>query len=722
MLRKVERSGTPFPMDGTGGLRNIGIIAHIDAGKTTTTERILYYTGRSRAMGEVHDGESVMDWMEQERERGITITSAATTCSWRECVINLIDTPGHVDFTIEVERSLRVLDGAVGLFDAVAGVEPQSETVWMQADRYGVPRIAFVNKMDRAGADFHGTVGDIRERLGKDAAPVQLPWGEEAGFRGVVDLLGMRAVSFGDGDRGASVARGELPPDLAEAAAAAREALVEGLCDHDDALAEAYLGGEDIGADRLRGAVRRAVVRRGFVPVLCGAALRNKGVQPLLDAVVDYLPSPADRGAVRGHSAKDVSREESRRPEDGEPFSSLAFKVATDPFVGPITWLRVYSGSLRVGQSVWNPHGRRRERVAKILRMHADKRTELALARAGDIVAVAGLKATVTGETLCSEGRPIIYDLMEFPKSVMSVAIEPRTAADESRLADSLRQLGLEDPSFSWREDPETGQLLIHGMGELHLEIVVERLEREFKVGIRVGRPQVSYREGVGRASSAESTFRREQAGRVHFGHCRLRVEPTGGQDPLEFVSEVPGKALPPRFQRAVRESVEQSALAGVLAGCPLIGVRAVLVAAAFEEEESQEAAYAAAAARAFREACRDASPLMLHPVMRLEVHAPPDQVGGVVSWVSGRGGRVVGVRALRGREVLDARVPLSEMFGYASAIRSQTQGRATFTLSFDHYGPMERERALGLLASRGLPARPSPDGGFFWPERGKSV
>ena len=544
-------------------IRNIGIMAHIDAGKTTTTERILYYTGKSHKIGEVHDGAATMDWMVQEQERGITITSAATTCHWGKNNINIIDTPGHVDFTIEVERALRVLDGAVGVFCAVSGVEPQSETVWMQADRYKVPRIAFVNKMDRIGADFHNVVTEIKEKLGKTAAAIQIPIGAEDEFAGVVDLIKQKAIYWKGDDLGASFEETDIPADLAEDAAVYREELIETLCDFDDELAEAYLGGEEITIEKIHEIIRKAVIDDGFIPVLAGSAFKNKGVQPLLDAVVAYLPSPIDRGEVKGHSAKNTDKEDVRRPDASDLFSGLAFKIASDPFVGSITYIRIYSGTLKSGATIINPLKNKKERVTKILQMHANKRTELPEAKAGDIVALSGLKETTTGETLCENHKPIVYDLMEFPETVISVAIEPKTTADEKKLMETLEQLKKEDPSFSYKHNKETGQLLIFGMGELHLEIIADRLQREFKVGVRVGTPQVSYRESITGESIAENSFRKEQGEKFQFGHAKIKVEPADFQSGVDFHSEVVKRDLPQEFINSIEQSIKNTSVGG---------------------------------------------------------------------------------------------------------------------------------------------------------------
>ena len=687
-------------------LRNIGIMAHIDAGKTTTTERILYYTGKNHKMGEVHDGTATMDWMVQEQERGITITAAATTCRWKKHVVNIIDTPGHVDFTIEVERSLRVLDGAVGIFDAVSGVEPQSETVWFQADKYRVPRVAFVNKMDRVGADFQKTIDEIREKLGKIAVPLQLPIGVENDFKGVVDLLDIKSVYFDERDRGMTVFQEEVSKEHLETILHQRDILLETLCDYDDEFAEKYLNGEEFSADYIKTIARKAVIDGEFVPVFCGSALKNKGIQPLLDAIVDYLPSPIDRGEIPGHSL-DKKKEIVRRPCKEDLFSALAFKIATDPFVGILTYIRVYSGVLKVGQNVYNPLKKKRERINKILQMHADKRSELQEACAGEIVAVAGLKHTGTGETLCNEHRPIIYDRLEFPKSVLSIAIAPKTTADEKKLTDSLKQLELEDPSFSYGVDKETGQMLLYGMGELHLDIISDRLEREFHVGVSLGRPQVSYRETVSKNSpeiEIEETFRREQMGKIQFGHCKIRLGPTENQLGVEFISEVPPRELPEKFLKAVEKSIANSALGGIVAGHPIINVKVTLLEAKFDEEHSSETAYAIATSQAFRKACQDAKPRLLEPIMTLEVLTPSEYTGNVITSINTKRGNILNITSKKNKkEVVKAKVPLAKMFGYSTELRSRSQGRATFSLTFDHYDFMEKEAEKKFLESRGI-------------------
>jgi len=684
-------------------IRNIGIMAHIDAGKTTTTERILFYTGKNYKIGEVHDGAATMDWMVQEQERGITITSAATTCIWKKNVINIIDTPGHVDFTIEVERALRVLDGAVGVFDAVHGVEPQSETVWGQADRYKVPRIAFCNKMDRVGADFANCVNEIRTKLNKIAAPIQLPMGAEDEFVGLIDLVEMNAKTFKSEDLGASVVVSEIPSEFTDAAQLGREELIETLADFDDSLAEKYLGGESITVAEIKAAIRKATIESFFVPVLCGTAFKNKGVQPLLDAICDYLPSPVDRGTVYGVSAKDHEKKEERNPDVTDLFSGLAFKITTDPFVGLLTYVRVYSGEVKVGQNVYNPLKKKKERVNKILQMHADKRTEVDSASAGDIVAFSGMKSTTTGETLCADHKQIIFDLMDFPDSVISVAIEPKTAADEKKLLSTLDQLQIEDPSFSFKNNPETGQLLIYGMGELHLEIIADRLKREFKVGVNVGKPQVSYRESISTVSEAESTFNKEQAGKVQFGHCKIKVEPANLNGDIEFVSEVTKKQLPESYIASIEQGIRDTAPGGALAGYPFVNLKVTLVSAIYNEEESSEVAYVIAASQAFMDACRKSNLELLEPVMDLEIITPNEYTGDVISDINQKRGHIKSMGAKQNKELIHAEVPLSELFGYSTDLRSKSQGRASFSMEFLKYEVVAKDLAKKVLESKGI-------------------
>lgn len=684
-------------------IRNIGIMAHIDAGKTTTTERILYYTGKSHKIGEVHNGTATMDWMIQEQERGITITSAATTCRWNNQVINIIDTPGHVDFTIEVERSLRVLDGAVGVFDAVSGVEPQSETVWAQADKYKVPRLAFVNKMDRMGADFDNCVNEIREKLDKKAAAIQRPIGSEENFAGIVDLIEMKAIYFPPENLGSKIDIKDIPADLVDECQMYRDELLDNLSEYDETLTDLILNDEKPSVAQIKAALRKAVIKDNFIAVLCGSAFKNKGIQPLLDAVVDYLPSPADRGELHGHSIKNPENTEVRKPEVEEMFSGIAFKIATDPFVGSVTFVRIYSGKLESGQTVYNPIKKKRERINKIFQMHADKRTELQEAFAGDIVAVAGFKDTTTGETLCTENKPIIYDLMEFPETVISVAIEPKTAADEKKLLTSLEQLKNEDPSFTFNNNQETGQLLILGMGELHLEIIADRLQREFNVGIRVGKPQVSYRESISGSATENNIFHKELAGKVQFGDVTIKVEPADYQAGVQFESSVPTKQLPQSFIDAIRKSIMDTAPGGAMAGYPFLNIKATLVGATFNENESSEVAYAIAASSAFRDACKKAGLRLLEPVMDLEVVTPQDYTGDVISDINAKRGKILTMGIKQNKDLISAEVPLAELFGYSTDLRSKSQGRASFTMKFKSYVEMPTELAKSTLEKKGI-------------------
>jgi elongation factor G len=666
--------------------RNIGIMAHIDAGKTTTTERILYYTGRTHRMGEVHEGAAVMDWMAQEQERGITITSAATTCFWRDHRINIIDTPGHVDFTVEVERSLRVLDGAVAVFDSVAGVEPQSETVWRQADRYGVPRIAYVNKMDRVGANFAAAVQTMVDRLGAHAVPIQLPIGEEAGFRGLVDLITMEAIVYLD-DLGTEFETTPIPDEMADEAQAARDVMIEALADHDDELAERYLEGEEIEPERIRAALRAAVLDISITPVLAGSSFKNKGVQPLLDAVIDLLPSPLDvrpaLGVVPGTDEEVV-----RAPDPSGPFSALAFKVMSDPYVGRLTYMRVYSGSISSGSAIINATKDRKERVGRLLMMHANHREDVDSVSAGDIVAAVGLKSTTTGDTLTDAADPVILEQMTFPEPVIGLAIEPKTKQDQERLTQALGRLSDEDPTFRVRTDEETGQTVISGMGELHLEIIVDRLMREFNVDANVGAPQVAYRETIRkRVEKVEGRFVRQTGGRGQFGHVYLSVEPNPTGAGYEFESKIVGGAIPREFIPAVDEGVREAMEGGILAGYPLVDMKVELIDGSYHEVDSSEVAFKIAGSMALKESVRRASPALLEPVMAVEVVVPKDFVGTVVGDLTARRGRIGGMDS-RGptTEVVTAQVPLSEMFGYATSVRSATQGRATFTMQFHSY------------------------------------
>jgi elongation factor G len=684
-------------------VRNIGIMAHIDAGKTTTTERILFYTGKNYKIGEVHEGTATMDWMVQEQERGITITAAATTCQWKDSVINIIDTPGHVDFTIEVERSLRVLDGAVGVFDAVSGVEPQSETVWGQADKYNVPRIAFVNKMDRVGADFLNCISEIKQKLGKKAAAIQMPIGIEESFSGIIDLLTMKKIVWTGSDLGENFVILDLEASESDEAKLYRDELLEALADYDDALAEAYLGGESISSELMAKVIRFATIKHGFIPVLCGSAFKNKGVQPLLDAIVNYLPSPLDKGEVTGHDAKDYEKLISRQPNENELFSALAFKISSDPFVGQITYIRIYSGELKSGSQVYNPHGKKKERINKILQMHANKRTELISASAGDIVAVSGLKFTTTGQTLCAEHNPIIYDLMDFPETVISIAIEPKTSADEEKLQKTLDYLMIEDPSFNYRNNKETGQLLIFGMGELHLDIITDRLEREFKVGVNKGSPQVSYRESISGKGNASNTFSREFGGKNQFGQANISVEPI--EDSLEIKVDFRKKdrSIPEDIYDSIKRGVLDSAPGGAMAGYPLIGIKATIEPFIFNEAESTDVAYTIAASMAFKEACHKAGLVLMEPIMALEVTTPNTNAGDVIADVNAKRGRILGIDIKNNKDVLKAEVPLSEMFGYSTQLRSKTQGRASFTLTFKRYEQLTFQQAKDILQKRGI-------------------
>ncbi len=676
-------------------VRNIGIMAHIDAGKTTTTERVLYYTGISYRMGEVHEGTATMDWMVQEQERGITITSAATTCFWHEHRINIIDTPGHVDFTIEVERSLRVLDGAVAVFCAVGGVEPQSETVWRQADKYRVPRVAFINKMDRIGADHERVVTEIREKLKATPALLQLPIGAEEKFLGVVDLIEQRALIWDKETLGADYKVEPIPADLREQAAAARDKLIETLADHDERVMELYLEGKPVEPAMLREVVRRATLDMKVVPVIMGSAFRNKGVQPMLDAVVDYLPSPVDVPPVVG---KVGDKMEERWPRDDAPFSALAFKIMTDPYLGTLTFLRVYSGRLESGSSVLNSTKQKRERIGRILKMHANKREEISELLAGDIAAV-GLRDTTTGDTLCDPGAPIVLESIEFPEPVIRIAIEPKTKADQDKLGESLSKLAKEDPSFRVNSDAETGQTLIAGMGELHLEIIVDRLLREFKVDASVGKPQVAYRETIRRAIEAEGRFVRQTGGHGQFGVVDLKVEPLGKGSGFEFVDATKGGAIPRNFIPSVEAGVKESMENGVLAGYPMVDIRATLLDGQYHDVDSSEIAFKIAGSMAFREAAEKASPILLEPVMEVEVVTPQEFMGEVIGDLNSRRGKILNMENRGGAQVIESRVPLATMFGYATRLRSITQGRATYTMQFAAYEPVPQQIYEELMA-----------------------
>ena len=668
--------------------RNIGIMAHIDAGKTTTTERILYYTGITYKIGEVDEGTATMDWMVQEQERGITITSAATTCFWRDHRINIIDTPGHVDFTVEVERSLRVLDGAIAVFCSVGGVEPQTETVWRQADKYRVPRIAFVNKMDRVGADFFRVVRMIQDRLGAHPLPIQLPIGAEDHFKGIVDLVQMEAVLWDEESPGAKYRIEPIPEDLRGLAQEHREKLLEKLADCDESIMEQYLEGREIPAEELRRAIRKAGLDLKLVPVLCGAAFRNKGVQLLLDAVLDYLPSPLDVPPVKGKHPVS-QKDEERAPRDDAPFSALAFKIMTDPFVGTLTFFRVYSGALFSGSSIYNSSKGKRERIGRLLKMHANKREEIKEVYAGDIAAAVGLRNASTGDTLCEETHPVLLESIEFPEPVISIAIEPKSKADQEKLGLSLQKLTVEDPSFRVRTDEETGQTIISGMGELHLEIIVDRLLREFNVGANVGKPQVAYKETIRRAVEHEGKFIRQTGGRGQYGHVFVRVEPQPAGGGFEFVDAVKGGAIPREYIPAVEDGVEEALESGPLAGYPMVDVKVTLLDGSYHEVDSSEIAFKIAGSLAYKEAVGKARPVLLEPIMAVEVVVPEEFMGEVIGDISSRRGKVLGMDSRPAAQVIEARVPLAEMFGYATDLRSMTQGRATYTMQFSHYEPV---------------------------------
>ena len=668
-------------------VRNIGIMAHIDAGKTTTTERILYYTGVSYRMGEVHDGSAVMDWMEQEQERGITITSAATTCFWRDHRINIIDTPGHVDFTMEVERSLRVLDGAIAIFCAVAGVEPQSETVWRQADKYNIPRVAFINKMDRVGADYKRTIQMMRDRLGASPLPLQLPLGKEGDFAGVIDLVEMKGIIYDATSLGATYQVIEIPADLKAEALRYREKIVEKAAEADESLMERYIEGVGIAPEEIRAAIRKATVEHQVVPVLCGTAFKNRGVQPLLDAVVDYLPSPLDVSAIEGQ--RPDGEKEKRHAADDEPFSALAFKLMTDPFIGHLTYLRIYSGSLKAGSTVYNATRGRNERIGRLLKMHANKREEIKEVYAGDIAAAVGLKDTSTGDTLADKSNPIILESIVFPEPVISVSIEPKTQQDLDKLGEGLHKLAQEDPSFRIMVDEETGQTLISGMGELHLEIIVDRLLREFKVDAQVGVPEVSYRETITTAIEGAGRFIKQSGGRGQYGHVVLRLEPLEPGKGYEFVNKIIGGAIPREYIPSIGRGVQEAMQRGVLAGYPVTDIRVTLLDGSYHEVDSSDMAFKIAASIGFKELASKAKPIALEPIMSLEVVLPEEFLGEVIGDLSGRRGKIIGVEAHKGTQTVRAEAPLAGMFGYATDVRSLTQGRATYTMQFARYSPV---------------------------------
>jgi len=681
--------------------RNIGIMAHIDAGKTTTTERILYYTGVSYKIGEVHEGTATMDWMAQEQERGITITSAATTCFWKrngdEYRINIIDTPGHVDFTIEVERSLRVLDGAVAVFDAVAGVQPQSETVWRQADKYNVPRIALINKMDRPGADFDHAVDTIRTRLAANPVCVQTPIGAEDQFKGVIDLIEMRSIVWKDETKGAEYIVEEVSGDLKERAQAAREKMIEAIADADDEIATKYLEGAEISASEIRAALRRGCIAIKLVPVICGSAFKNKGVQPLLDAVIDYLPSPIDIAAVQGVDRK--GKEVERKADDKEPFSALVFKIMADKHVGQLSFARIYSGTLKSGSYVLNSTKETRERVGRIMRMHANKREDVDEAYAGEIVAVAGLKQVATGDTICVEAHPVILEAMEFPTPVISLAIEPKTRPDQEKLGIALGRLAQEDPSFRVTTDKETNQTIISGMGELHLEIIVDRLKREYGVEANVGKPQVAYRETIRKPARGEEKYARQTGGRGQYGHAVLEIEPNESGAGFEFINEIVGGVIPREYIPAVEKGVVEAMEGGILAGYEMVDVKVRLVYGSFHEVDSSELAFKIAGSIAFKNAARAASPALLEPVMKVEVVTPEEYMGSVTGDINSRRGRIEGMISRTGTQIITAMVPLAEMFGYETDLRSMTQGRASSTMHFHRYEEAPKSVSEEIIA-----------------------
>ena len=680
--------------------RNIGIMAHIDAGKTTTTERILFYTGVSHKIGEVHDGQATMDWMVQEQERGITITSAATTCFWRDHRINIIDTPGHVDFTIEVERSLRVLDGAVAVFDAVAGVEPQTETVWRQAERYHVPRMSFINKMDRVGADFFRCVDMIRDRLGAKPVPLQIPIGAEEDFLGVVDLIRGKAIIFDDATKGREYTETEVPAELKDRYEELRLAMLEAVAEEDDSLLEKYLGGEDISPEVLVAAIRKATIGLSICPVLCGSAFKNKGVQPLLDAVVDYLPSPLDIPPVVGSDPDDPEKSIPCPCDPKKPLAALAFKLMSDPFVGHLTFLRLYSGRIESGMTVVNANTRKKERIGRLLKMHANKREDIKEAEAGDIVAAVGMKITSTGDTLCDMGSPVKLESLTIPEPVIEVAIEPKTKADRDILSQALAKLAKEDPSFRVKGDEESGQTLIAGMGELHLEIIVDRLMREFGVNANVGQPQVAYRETITKAVKHENRYVKQTGGSGQYGHVVIEIGPKedGG---YEFVNSIVGGVIPKEYIPAVDKGIQNAMKSGVLAGFPVVDIKAELTYGSFHEVDSSEQAFYICASQAFKEAVHKAGPVLLEPIMAVEVVTPDEYLGDVMGDLSGRRGRVASLDARPGAQIITAHVPLSQMFGYATDLRSRTQGRATFTMQFDHYEKVPANLAEELIKKK---------------------
>lgn len=680
--------------------RNIGIIAHIDAGKTTVSERILFYTGKKHKIGEVHDGEAEMDWMEQEQERGITITSAATTCFWKDCCINIIDTPGHVDFTAEVERSLRVLDGGVVIFDGVAGVEPQSETVWHQADKYKVPRIAFINKLDRTGANFYADLDSIHKRLTKNAFPIQLPIGVEDQFKGIIDLINQTARIFLD-DLGTKWEDIEIPVDMKDKVKEYRDKLVEAIVEDNEELMNKYLAGEEISIADLNKELRRAVLANRIVPVLCGSALKNKGVQLLLDAVIEYLPSPLDIPAIFGFDPKDEEKKIEVKPDDNEPFTALAFKIATDPYVGKLCFIRVYSGVLNAGSYVLNTSSRERERIGRIVRLHANHREEIQKVYAGEIAAVIGLKNTVTSNTLCDESRPVVLETISFPEPVISVAIEPKTKADQEKMGIALSKLVEEDPTFRVRSDEETSQTIIAGMGELHLDIIVDRMKREFNVEANVGQPQVAYRETIKKSAEAEGKYIRQSGGRGQYGHCWLKVEPQEEGKGFEFVDEVKGGAIPREYIAPIGKGVKEALDKGVLAGYPIVDVKVTVFDGSYHEVDSSEASFKIAGSMAFQSAARNANPIILEPIMKVEVVTPEEFMGEVIGDLNSKRGQIDEMGDRANIKVIKAKVPLSEMFGYATQLRSMSQGRASYNMEFSHYSEAPKNVTEKMIGNK---------------------
>ena len=686
--------------------RNIGIMAHIDAGKTTATERILYYTGKIHKIGEVHDGAATTDWMVQEQERGITITSAAITAAWApqtgqlqgvEHRINIIDTPGHVDFTAEVERSLRVLDGAVAVFCAVGGVQPQSETVWRQANKYSVPRLAFVNKMDRTGADFFRVVEMMKTRLHAKPMPIQIPIGREEHFKGVVDLVTMKAITFTEADKGFNAVFGEIPEELAEDAAKWHEHMVEMVAETDEHLMEKYLGGEALTEDELRNGIRKGCIELAFTPMACGSAFKNKGVQPLLDAVVSYMPSPLDIQAIKGLDSDGGEIE--RRADDNEPFSALIFKIMADPFVGSLSFIRVYSGVLNAGSTVYNASKGRRERIGRLLQMHANKREDIEEVRTGDIGAAVGLKEVLTGETICSEDHPVVLESMDFPDPVIQVAIEPKTKADQEKMGIALSRLAQEDPTFKVHTDAETGQTIIAGMGELHLEIIVDRMMREFKVDANVGKPQVAYRETIRKRVESEGKFVRQSGGRGQYGHVKLIVEPNELGKGYEFVNEIKGGVVPKEYIKPTDQGIQEALQSGVLAGYPVVDIKVTIYDGSYHEVDSNEMAFKIAGSMGFKSGCEKASPVLLEPIMAVEVETPEEYMGDVIGNLNSRRGRIENMEERSGVKLVTSKVPLAEMFAYSTTLRSMTQGRGTYTMQFSHYDEAPRNVAEEIIA-----------------------